>query len=92
MGHNPPVVHECQRPLKRTEACVDSRWVTWKMTPVPRNSLTSRTATTDRTKALGLSQEFEAAYQMKLAEAQARKVVSDRRGVIPHDRCPHWVI
>ena len=35
------------------------------------------TATTDRTKALGMAQKFEAAYQMKLTEAQARKVVSD---------------
>lgn len=35
------------------------------------------TATTDRAKALGMAQKYEAAYQMKLTEAQARKVVSD---------------
>ena len=35
------------------------------------------TVTTDRTQALGMAQRFEAAYKMKLTEAQARKVVSD---------------
>src|ERR1051325_7342428 len=32
---------------------------------------------TDRGKALVMAQKFEAAYKMKLTEAQARKVVSD---------------
>lgn len=35
------------------------------------------TQTTDRTTALGMAQKFEAAYHLKLTEAQARKVVSD---------------
>ena len=35
------------------------------------------TSTTDRTRALGMAQKFEAAYRMKLTEAQARKIVSD---------------
>ncbi len=35
------------------------------------------TQATDRTTAQGMAQKFEAAYAMKLTEAQARKVVSD---------------
>lgn len=35
------------------------------------------TKLTDRGKALAMAQKFEAAYKMKLTEAQARKVVSD---------------
>lgn len=35
------------------------------------------TQATDRTTAIGIAQKFEAAYSMKLTEAQARKVVSD---------------
>jgi integrase len=35
------------------------------------------TKLTDRAKATGMAQKFEAAYKMKLTEAQARKVVSD---------------
>ena len=35
------------------------------------------TQTTDRTTAQSMAQKFEAAYAMKLTEAQARKVVSD---------------
>lgn len=35
------------------------------------------TVTTDRAKAFAMAQKFEAAYSMKLTEAQARKVVSD---------------
>lgn len=35
------------------------------------------TQATDRTTASGMAQKFEAAYAMKLTEAQARKVVSD---------------
>lgn len=35
------------------------------------------TVTTDRAKAFVMAQKFEAAYTMKLTEAQARKVVSD---------------
>ena len=35
------------------------------------------TATTDRAQALVMAQKFEAAYTLKLTEAQARKVVSD---------------
>ncbi|MEO7699610.1 MAG: tyrosine-type recombinase/integrase [Opitutus sp.] len=35
------------------------------------------TKLTDRAKAMSMAQKFEAAYKMKLTEAQARKVVSD---------------
>ncbi len=47
------------------------------------------TQATDRTTALGMAQKFEAAYTMKLTEAQARKVVSDIYEQIHGDQLYH---